>query len=47
MSLAVSCATVLRKSYLRHGERLDQAMWTILADEWGAAQQPRESQVIH
>ena len=38
---------VLRKSFVRHGELLDQAMWTILADEWGAAQQPRESQVIH
>ena len=38
---------VLRKSFLRHGELLDQAMWTILADEWRAAQQPRESQVIH
>jgi ribosomal-protein-alanine N-acetyltransferase len=38
---------VLRKSFLRHGEMLDQAMWTIFADEWRAARQPRESQVIH
>jgi [ribosomal protein S5]-alanine N-acetyltransferase len=38
---------VLRKSFLRNGELLDQAMWTILADDWAAAQQPRVSQVIH
>jgi RimJ/RimL family protein N-acetyltransferase len=38
---------VLRKSFLRQGEMLDQAMWTILADEWCAAQQPTESAVIH
>jgi RimJ/RimL family protein N-acetyltransferase len=25
---------VLRKSFLRHGEHHDQALWTILADEW-------------
>jgi ribosomal-protein-alanine N-acetyltransferase len=25
---------VLRKSFLRNGEYLDQALWTILADEW-------------
>jgi RimJ/RimL family protein N-acetyltransferase len=25
---------VLRRSFLRHGEYLDQALWTILAEEW-------------
>jgi RimJ/RimL family protein N-acetyltransferase len=25
---------ILRKSFLRHGELHDQALWTILADEW-------------
>lgn len=25
---------VLRRSFLRHGEYLDQVLWTILADEW-------------
>ena len=25
---------VLRRSFLRNGEYLDQALWTILADEW-------------
>jgi ribosomal-protein-alanine N-acetyltransferase len=38
---------VLRKSFLRHGELLDQAMWTILADEWCAAREPAASAVIH
>src|SRR6185295_12833030 len=38
---------MLRKSFLRNGEVLDQSMWTLLADEWGAARQPAESLVIH
>jgi RimJ/RimL family protein N-acetyltransferase len=29
---------VLRKSFLRNGEYLDQALYTILAEDWGAAQ---------
>jgi len=37
----------LRKSFLRYGEEDDQAIWTVLADEWCASRQPRESQVIH
>jgi RimJ/RimL family protein N-acetyltransferase len=38
---------VLRKSFLRHGEFLDQTLWTLLGDEWRDAQAPRHSQVIH
>ena len=38
---------VLRKSFLRHGEFLDQAMWTLLADEWRDAQMPCAARVIH
>ena len=38
---------VLRKSFLRHGEFLDQSLWTLLADEWRDAQLPVVSQVIH
>jgi RimJ/RimL family protein N-acetyltransferase len=38
---------VLRKSFLRHGEFLDQSLWTLLADEWRDAQLPVISQVIH
>jgi RimJ/RimL family protein N-acetyltransferase len=37
----------LRKSFLRRGEVCDQALWTILVDDWCAAQAPRESAVIH
>ncbi len=25
---------VLRRSFLRHGEYLDQALWSVLADDW-------------
>jgi RimJ/RimL family protein N-acetyltransferase len=38
---------VLRKSFLRHGEFLDQSLWTLLADDWREAQLPVVSQVIH
>jgi RimJ/RimL family protein N-acetyltransferase len=37
----------LRKSFLRHGEFLDQALWTLLADEWRDGQVDCGSQVIH
>jgi RimJ/RimL family protein N-acetyltransferase len=29
---------VLRKSFLKNGEYLDQALWTILDDDWTAQQ---------
>jgi RimJ/RimL family protein N-acetyltransferase len=32
--LGASREGILRKSFLRHGEQHDQALWTILADEW-------------
>ena len=32
--LGASREGILRKSFLRHGEYHDQALWTILADEW-------------
>jgi RimJ/RimL family protein N-acetyltransferase len=38
---------VLRKSFLRHGEFLDQSLWTLLADEWRDARTPCASRVIH
>jgi RimJ/RimL family protein N-acetyltransferase len=38
---------VLRKSFLRHGEFLDQSLWTLLADEWRDARTPVLSQVVH
>jgi RimJ/RimL family protein N-acetyltransferase len=38
---------VLRRSFLRSGEYLDQALWTILADEWRAQAPVPDSPVIH
>jgi RimJ/RimL family protein N-acetyltransferase len=38
---------LLRKSFLRNGEFLDQALWTILADEWREAAPIRSSPSIH
>jgi ribosomal-protein-alanine N-acetyltransferase len=38
---------VLRKSFLRHGEFMDQALWTILADEWRESATDWISPVIH
>jgi RimJ/RimL family protein N-acetyltransferase len=38
---------VLRRSFLRNGEYLDQALWTILQDEWVQAKTVWSSPVIH
>jgi RimJ/RimL family protein N-acetyltransferase len=38
---------VLRRSFLRNGEYLDQALWTILQDEWIQAKTVWGSHVIH
>jgi RimJ/RimL family protein N-acetyltransferase len=38
---------VLRKSFLRNGEFLDQSLWTLLADDWRELQSPWASPVIH
>jgi RimJ/RimL family protein N-acetyltransferase len=38
---------VLRRSFLRNGELLDQALWTILADEWLQAKATWGARVIH
>jgi RimJ/RimL family protein N-acetyltransferase len=38
---------VLRKSLLRHGEYYDQALWTILADEWREGREICGSPLIH
>ncbi len=38
---------VLRRSFLRNGEYLDQALWTILQDEWLEAKTVWGSRVIH
>jgi len=38
---------VLRRSFLRNGEYLDQALWTILQDDWVQAKTVWGSPVIH
>ena len=38
---------MLRKSFVRNGEVFDQAMWTILSDDWRAARQAVISPVVH
>jgi RimJ/RimL family protein N-acetyltransferase len=38
---------VLRRSFLRNGEHLDQALWTILSDEWLQAKATWSARVIH
>jgi RimJ/RimL family protein N-acetyltransferase len=38
---------IMRKSFLRNGEFLDQSLWTVLADEWREARGGWASAVIH
>jgi RimJ/RimL family protein N-acetyltransferase len=38
---------ILRKSFLRNGEYLDQALWTILADDWRDGRSTWVSPVVH
>lgn len=38
---------ILRKSFLRHGEYHDQALWTLLAEDWVEAMDPGGSSRIH
>ena len=38
---------ILRKSFLRHGEYHDQALWTVLAEDWVETMDPGCSSRIH
>jgi ribosomal-protein-alanine N-acetyltransferase len=38
---------VLRRSFLRNGQYLDQALWSILADDWRRQRQAPHSARIH
>jgi ribosomal-protein-alanine N-acetyltransferase len=38
---------VLRRSFLRNGEYLDQSLWTILADDWRDANLAWGSTIVH
>jgi ribosomal-protein-alanine N-acetyltransferase len=41
------CEGVMRKSFLRNGEYLDQNLWSILIDDWQGSRAPVMSSVIH
>ena len=45
--LGATREVILRKSFLRHGEHHDQALWTILADERHGARQTGAPHRIH
>jgi RimJ/RimL family protein N-acetyltransferase len=45
--LGASREGILLKSFLRHGEHHDQALWTIPGDEWRDAQRTSGSPRIH
>ncbi|HVH28532.1 MAG TPA: GNAT family protein [Vicinamibacterales bacterium] len=38
---------LLRRSFLRHGEYLDQVLWTILAEEWRLTKSVWGTRVVH
>ena len=38
---------VLRRSFLRHGEYLDQALWSIIAEDWLEAKAGWGSRLVH
>jgi ribosomal-protein-serine acetyltransferase len=38
---------VLRRSFLRNGEYLDQVLWTILSEEWRKAHAVRGVRIVH
>jgi ribosomal-protein-alanine N-acetyltransferase len=38
---------VLRKSFLRNGEYLDQILWTLLVDDWRRSRSDSWSQTVH
>lgn len=39
------CEGVLRRSFLRHGEYIDQHLWSILDSEWRAQHSPRSATI--
>jgi ribosomal-protein-serine acetyltransferase len=38
---------LLRRSFLRHGEYLDQVLWTILAEDWRLMKTVWGTRVVH
>ena len=45
--IGASCEGVLRKSFLRNGEYLDQHIWSILAEDWSALRRTLSPCLVH
>jgi RimJ/RimL family protein N-acetyltransferase len=45
--VGASCEGVMRKSFLRNGEFLDQNLWSILAEDWKALRRAPSEKSIH
>lgn len=45
--MGASCEGVMRKSFLRNGEFLDQNLWSILAEDWKALRRGPSAGAIH
>ena len=45
--VGASCEGVMRKSFLRNGEFLDQNLWSILAEDWKMLRRAKESTIVH
>jgi RimJ/RimL family protein N-acetyltransferase len=45
--VGASCEGVMRKSFLRNGEFLDQNLWSILAEDWKTLRRSKESPIVH
>ena len=45
--IGASCEGMMRKSFLRNGEFLDQNLWSILAEDWNALRRAPSEKSIH
>jgi RimJ/RimL family protein N-acetyltransferase len=45
--VGASCEGVMRKSFLRNGEYLDQNLWSLLAEDWKTLRRAQESAIVH
>jgi RimJ/RimL family protein N-acetyltransferase len=45
--VGATCEGVMRKSFLRNGEFLDQNLWSILADDWKSLRRVLKSTSVH
>ena len=45
--VGASCEGVMRKSFLRNGEFLDQNLWSILSEDWKTLRRSKDSTIVH